>query len=141
VVHNDKYRIHKKLVVADVLLKPVFHEKACIHPSYAVVYGSFGHHEVRREIRASPSGKIQQAKTVYVDCVCPRGPAVARARALRQLRAWGRFQIVESGRPADLVFLFSANRHLGDVLTGDGPDKRPMSVESTIMTGEKERTC
>jgi len=33
-----------------------------------------------------------------------------------------------------LVFLFSANPYLGDYVTRDGPDKRPVSVDFTIMT-------
>jgi hypothetical protein len=80
------------------------------------------------------SEKIMQANSVYIACECPRGMAVARARALQQLQAWGRFQIVESVRQADLVLLFSANKYLGDLLTRDGPDKRPVSIEWTILT-------
>jgi hypothetical protein len=79
-------------------------------------------------------GKILQANFVYVDCVCPRGLAVARETALRQLREWGRFQIAENHRQADLIFLFSGNPYLGDYLTRDGPDTRPVNIESTILT-------
>jgi len=79
-------------------------------------------------------GKILQANSVYVDCVCPRGLAVARGTALSQLRVWGRFQIAENHREADLVFLFSGNPYLGDYITRDGPDNRPVAIESTIMT-------
>lgn len=35
---------------------------------------------------------------------------------------------------ADLVVLFSGNDYLGDLLTRDGPDPRPVSVDFTIMT-------
>jgi hypothetical protein len=79
-------------------------------------------------------GKILQANSVYVDCVCPRGLAVAQETALSQLRVWGRFQIAENHREADLVFLFSGNPYLGDYITRDGPDNRPVAIESTIMT-------
>jgi hypothetical protein len=79
-------------------------------------------------------GKILQASSVYVDCVCPRGLAAARETALRQLRDWGRFEIAESHRQADLVFLFSGNPYLGDYTTRDGPDNRPVAIKSTIMT-------
>src|SRR5580658_7508784 len=80
------------------------------------------------------SEKIMQANSAYISCECPRGLAVAGTRALQQLRSWGRFQIVDSVRQADLVFLFSANPYLGDLLTRDGPDKRPVFIESTILT-------
>lgn len=46
----------------------------------------------------------------------------------------GRFHLVESPHGADLVFLFSGNEYLGDYLTRDGPDNRPVFIESTIMT-------
>jgi hypothetical protein len=78
--------------------------------------------------------KITQANSVYVDCVCPRGLAVARDTALQQLESWGRFQISQQRRQADLVFLFSGNPYLGDYITRDGPDKRPVAVDFTIMT-------
>jgi len=80
------------------------------------------------------SDKIMQANSAYISCECPRGLAVASTRAQQQLRAWGRFQIVDSAKQADLVFLFSGNPYLGDLLTRDGPDKRPVFIESTIMT-------
>jgi hypothetical protein len=60
--------------------------------------------------------------------------AVAEGRAFEELQLWGRFQIVKHRDKADLVFLFSANQYLGDYLTRDGPDKRPVSVDFTIMT-------
>lgn len=88
---------------------------------------------VKRE-RPPLSQKIMQANTVYVDCVCPRALGVAKPRALEQLQSWGRFDIVENLRQADLVILFSGNQYLGDLLTRDGPDKRPVFIESTIMT-------
>jgi hypothetical protein len=78
--------------------------------------------------------KIMQANSVYVDCVCPRGLAVARDTALQQLESWGRFQISQQRRQTDLVFLFSGNPYLGDYITRDGPDKRPVAVDFTIMT-------
>ena len=78
--------------------------------------------------------KIMQANSVYIDCVCPRALAAARNRATQQLQDWGRFHLVESPHGADLVFLFSGNEYLGDYLTRDGPDNRPVFIESTIMT-------
>jgi hypothetical protein len=78
--------------------------------------------------------KIMQAYSVYVDCVCPRGLAAARQAALQQLRRWGRFQISDNRRQTDLVFLFSGNPYLGDYITRDGPDERPVTIDFTIMT-------
>ena len=80
------------------------------------------------------SAKIMHANTVYVDCVCPRTMAIARESALRELQSWGRFQISDDRRGADLVFLFSGNPYLGDYLTRDGPDTRPVMIKNTIMT-------
>jgi len=60
--------------------------------------------------------KILQANSVYVDCVCPRGLAVAQETALKRLQGWGRFQIAENHRQADLIFLFSGNRTSATIL-------------------------
>ena len=78
--------------------------------------------------------KIVKANLVYVDCVCPRALAAAQETALQQLQSWGRFQISQSRRETDLVILFSGNPYLGDYVTRDGPDKRPVAIEFTIMT-------
>jgi hypothetical protein len=88
---------------------------------------------VKSQPRALPE-TILQATAVYISCECPRSLAVAQTRAQQQLRDWGRFQIVGSAKEADLVFLFSGNPYLGDLLTRDGPDKRPVFIESTIFT-------
>jgi hypothetical protein len=84
--------------------------------------------------RPALSLKVMGAKSALIVCECPRGLAVAEGRALQELQRWGRFQIVHRRDQADLVFLFSANQYLGDLLTRDGPDKRPVSVDFTIMT-------
>jgi hypothetical protein len=86
----------------------------------------------RKQERLSP--KVIQAKSALIVCVCPRGMAVAEGRALHELQLWGRFQIVRNRHEADLVLLFSANEYLGDYLTRDGPDERPVSVDFTILT-------
>jgi len=78
--------------------------------------------------------KVMKASTVYVDCVCPRALAEAREAALAALQSWGRFQISQDRHETDLVFLFSGNPYLGDYITRDGPDTRPVFIESTIMT-------
>jgi hypothetical protein len=88
----------------------------------------------RKTERPRLAAKILQANSVYVDCVCPRGLAVAQETAVKQLQSWGRFQLAENHRQADLIFLFSGNPYLGDYLTRDGPDTRYVAIEFTIMT-------
>jgi hypothetical protein len=41
--------------------------------------------------------------------------------------------VVPDPKKADLIFLFSANRYLGDYLTRDGADQRPVHVDITYM--------
>jgi hypothetical protein len=78
--------------------------------------------------------KVTQAKSVYIDCdACPRGMAAAWRAAFLELVDWGRFDITPDPRKADLVFLLSANPYLGDFVTRDGPDKRPVRVDITYM--------
>jgi hypothetical protein len=88
----------------------------------------------RKTERPPLPAKIMQANSVYVDCVCPRGLAVARDIALQQLQSWGRFRISQQRRQTDLVFLFSGNPYLGDYVTRDGPDDRPVKVDFTGQT-------
>jgi hypothetical protein len=83
--------------------------------------------------RAFPQ-KVTQAKSVYIDCdACPRGMAVAWLAAFEELTDWGRFDVVPDPKKADLIFLLSANPYLGDYVTRDGPDKRPVSVDITYV--------
>jgi hypothetical protein len=83
--------------------------------------------------RAVPP-KILHAASVYIDCdACPRGMAAAWRAAFQQLEDWGKFDIVPDPKKADLVFLFAANPYLGDYVTRDGPDKRPVAIETTYM--------
>jgi len=77
---------------------------------------------------------IKRAKTVAIVCdACPRGMAKAKPAAFEELTAWKRFTIVPDPRSADLIFLLSANRYLGDYVTRDGPDTRPVHIETTFM--------
>jgi hypothetical protein len=55
--------------------------------------------------------KILSAKTVYFDD--RTGVDAAGAAALAQLKKWGRFQIVQDKKLADLVFLLSADPYKG----------------------------
>jgi hypothetical protein len=83
--------------------------------------------------RAVPP-KILHSASVYIDCdACPRGMAAAWRAAFQELGDWGKFEIVPDPKKADLVFLFAANPYLGDYVTRDGPDKRPVAIETTYM--------
>lgn len=84
--------------------------------------------------RAPLPEKIMRANSVYVDCVCPMALAVALDTALQQLQSWGRFQISQQRRHTDLILLFSGNPYLGDYITRDGADTRPVVIDFTIMT-------
>lgn len=88
----------------------------------------------KKEERHGLPAKLLQADSIYIDCVCPRALAAAQETALGEFQNWGRFKISEDKRHSDLVVLFSGNPYLGDYLTRDGPDLRPVFIKSTIMT-------
>jgi hypothetical protein len=80
------------------------------------------------------SPKIVEAKSAYIECdACPRGMAAAWRAAFQELEDWGKYDVTPDPKKADLVFIFSANPYLGDYVTRDGPDKRPVSVNITYM--------
>jgi hypothetical protein len=89
-------------------------------------------------LRLSP--KILEAKSVYLDCDCRREMAASVPNALFEMRDWGRYQISPDAQHADLVLLFSMHKYLGDYLTRDGPDKRPATVDYTVLTVIDART-
>jgi hypothetical protein len=85
--------------------------------------------------------QIRRAKSVAIVCdACPRGMAKARKAALEELSVWKRYTVVPDPKRADLIFLFSANRYLGDYLTRDSPDLRPVHVAITYMNVVDPRT-
>lgn len=87
------------------------------------------------------SAKVTQAKSVYIDCDnCVRGMEKANRAALDFLTDWKRFTLVQDPKNADLVFLFSANRYLGDYITREGPDQRPVQIVNTYMNVIDPRT-
>jgi hypothetical protein len=61
--------------------------------------------------RLAKSPKISSAKTVYFDDQTGVDAMGAAARA--QLKKWGRFQVVQDKKLADLVFLLSADPYKG----------------------------
>jgi hypothetical protein len=89
-----------------------------------------------REVhRSTAIGKIKDADTAAIDCsVCPRDLEKVGKTASQQLLLWKRFRIVNDPKKADVLFLFSANPYLGDYVKRDGPDKRVVRIEGTIMT-------
>jgi EF hand len=90
--------------------------------------------------RALPP-KVRQAKSVSIVCdACLRDMDAAEPAALKELDSWGRFDVIPNPRHADLVFLFSANPYLGDYVTRDGPDTRPVRVDITFMNVIDPRT-
>jgi len=108
--------------------------------AFALVASSLPLAHAQEETPSRLPDEVMQAEKALIVCECPRGLAVAERRALQELQRWGRFRIVEDRHQADLVFLFSANQYLGDYLTRDGPDKRPVSVDFTILTLIDART-
>ena len=60
---------------------------------------------------SAKSPKIQSSKTVYFDD--QTGIDAVRAAALAQLKKWGRFQLVQDKKSADLVLLLSADPYNG----------------------------
>jgi hypothetical protein len=83
---------------------------------------------------ASLPQKIVQATSVYIDCdACPRGMSAAWQAAFDELEDWKRYDITPDPKKADIVFLFAANPYLGDYVTRDGPDKRPVYIRITYM--------
>jgi hypothetical protein len=56
------------------------------------------------------------------------------------LLSWNRFRILEDRKKADVVFLLSGNPYLGDYLTRDGPDTRPVLISGVILTVIDART-
>jgi hypothetical protein len=85
--------------------------------------------------------RLKEAKTVSIVCdACPRAMAKTRASAFKRLSAWGRYSIAPEPKGAELIFLISANPYLGDYLTRDGPDKRPVQIETVYANVLDPRT-
>ncbi len=64
------------------------------------------------------SPKILAAKTAFIDN--QSGYAKIGDRAYDELRKWGRFQIVQDRKKADLVILLSAGEYIGGYVTSGG---------------------
>jgi len=66
---------------------------------------------VQAQNQPAKSPKILSAKTVYFDD--QTGVDAVGKAALGQLKKWGRFQIVQDKKQADLIFLLSADPYKG----------------------------
>jgi len=85
--------------------------------------------------------RLKRARTVSIVCdACPRAMSKARPAAFEELTAWKRFAIVPDPAKADLVFLVSANPYLGDYITREGPDNRPVLISIVYMNVIDPRT-
>jgi hypothetical protein len=68
-------------------------------------------HSTQAQKQLDQSPKIQSAKTVYFDN--RTGDDAVGNATLAQLKKWGRFQIVQDKKQADLIFLLSASAYRG----------------------------
>jgi hypothetical protein len=86
------------------------------------------------DIYQALSPVVTRAKTIFIDCdACPRAMASAWRAAFEALSDWGRFDILPDPMHADLILIVSANPYLGDYTTRDGPDQRPVHIQTTYM--------
>jgi hypothetical protein len=86
------------------------------------------------DLRRALPPQVFTAKSVAVVCdACPRTMARAGPVALEALMDWDHYTLIADPRKADLVFMVSANPYLGDFVTRDGPDKRPVAVDITYV--------
>src|SRR5271156_1904348 len=60
--------------------------------------------------------------------------AAAEPAALQALGDWGRFDLLPNRRTADLIFLLFANPYLGDYVTRDVPEIRPVHAAMATLT-------
>lgn len=73
---------------------------------------------VTAQKQMAQSPRILSAKTVFFED--RSGSDAVAAKALAQLKKWGRFQIVQDRRQADVVFLLSADAYNGGHLIYSG---------------------
>ena len=76
--------------------------------------------------------QITTAKTVYIDN--QSGMAKLGDRAYEQLQKWGRFQVVQDRKQADLIFLLSAREYNGGYVTSGGGTTGRIDESGNINT-------
>src|SRR5467141_4868247 len=69
----------------------------------------------QKQLAQSP--RIQSAKSVYFED--KTGVDAVGNKALAQLKRWGRFQIVQDRKQADLIFMLSADPYKGGYIDED----------------------
>ncbi len=62
--------------------------------------------------------QVMSAKTVYIDN--QSGQAKIGDRAYEEIKKWGRFQVVQDRKQADLILLLTAREHNGGYVTTGG---------------------
>jgi hypothetical protein len=85
----------------------------------------------QKQMAKSP--KILSAKTVYFDDRTGVDPV--RAAAVAQLKKWGRFQIVQDKRLADLIFLLSADPYNGGYIIFAGGQTGTVDASGHVQEG------
>lgn len=76
--------------------------------------------------------QITTAKTVYIDN--ESGMATLGDRAYQEITKWGRFQVVQSRKQADLIFLLSAHSYNGGYITSGGGQTGTIDENGHIST-------
>ncbi|MGB8768500.1 MAG: hypothetical protein WCC92_02725 [Candidatus Korobacteraceae bacterium] len=76
--------------------------------------------------------QITAAKTVYIDN--QSGMAKLGDRAYEQLQKWGRFQVVQDRKQADLILLLSAREYNGGYITSGGDTAGRVDESGNINT-------
>jgi hypothetical protein len=76
--------------------------------------------------------QVIAAKTIYIDN--QSGIAKLGDRAYEQLNKWGRFQVVEDRRQADLILLLSARQYSGGYVTTGGGTTGTVDENGNINT-------
>jgi hypothetical protein len=84
---------------------------------------------------------LMKAKTAAVVCdACPRALQKVQVSAEEKLFLWNHFRVLPDRRKADVIFLFSGNPYLGDYVSRDGPDKRPVKIDRVVLAVVDPRT-
>jgi hypothetical protein len=76
--------------------------------------------------------QITAAKTVYIDN--QSGLVKLGDRAYEQLTKWGRFQVIQNRKQADLIFLMSAKAYDGGYVTSGGGTTGTIDSNGNINT-------
>jgi hypothetical protein len=84
----------------------------------AALASSIGPIAAQPQKQLARSPRIQSAKSVYFED--KTGVDAVGKKALAQLKKWGRFQIVQDRKQADLIFMLSADPYKGGYIITSG---------------------